>query len=50
MWHRTKKNLIVSSDKVQAAIPKTVLSSPEGYQEDSELEFGISDKFPRKMK
>jgi hypothetical protein len=44
MWHRTKKNLIVSSDKVQAAIPKTVRSSPEGYQEDSELGFGISDK------
>jgi hypothetical protein len=36
--------LIVSSDEVKEDIPKTVHSSPEGYQEDSELGLGISDK------
>jgi hypothetical protein len=44
IWHRTKKNLIASSDEVKEDIPKTVRSSPEGYQEDSELGLGISDK------
>jgi hypothetical protein len=43
-WYRTKKNFLVSSDKVKEAIPKTVRSSPEGHQEGSELGTGISDK------